>query len=251
MFTQPIGHAVNPVVAHTHTPPAHICPLPQAWPHVPQFPGSEAVLTQVSPGQRVPPDGQTHAPPEHTSTDGHDRPQAPQLPGSFIRSVQKPLHIRMLPPPHVGPASTRPESAGGTSEAMGTSTSAGASVTGTSIVTGASAVIGESMPIGTSAPTPESVATGTSGATGTSVTGGASANCSVSVPVVVALSAEGGGAGVEHAPTSPPNPKTAHSMNTGRTFRIVSLPSRLARRTPAPPSARRPCAFDVRRLISS
>jgi hypothetical protein len=70
------------VLAHAHVPLAQIAPVPQAWPHAPQFALSECRSTHAVP-HAVRPDGHPQAPAVHSVVGAVQvAPHAPQLAGS-------------------------------------------------------------------------------------------------------------------------------------------------------------------------
>jgi hypothetical protein len=75
-----------------HRPPMHDSPAAQAFPHMPQFLGSELRLKQT-PLQLVVPPGQVHAPFRHCWPVEQVRPQAPQFVGSLDVVTQEPPQL--------------------------------------------------------------------------------------------------------------------------------------------------------------
>jgi hypothetical protein len=80
--------------AHLHTPEMHV-PVPQEWPHIPQFAGSLDVEVHLPvSGQMISPVGHMQTPPEQVPP-AQPLPHAPQLFGSVLVS----MHAPPLPPP--------------------------------------------------------------------------------------------------------------------------------------------------------
>jgi len=88
---QPFAHAAW-LPGHTHFPPEHGWPPPQAAPQAPQFCASDSVEAQLAPHAVVPP-GQPHDDDRHTWVAPHVAVQAPQWRGSAAVSTQPSPHV--------------------------------------------------------------------------------------------------------------------------------------------------------------